>query len=176
MAQIHSSPPLLSALQPLMSYLYKPQIPPFPKWDGTPPKTPIFLAHITTHKAEAFYAGVHDWTCTTLASQQISVAISSDVLASLLSSISSMFLYDARFASYGIAMLSFLLTHPNPSSRGNLLLSISDLTRLNMQLDESSIDYMSRVRWISQRMQGITIKCIILFSPSPFLIMTATQV
>ena len=161
MAQIHSSPPLLSALQPLMSYLYKPQIPPFPKWDGTPPKTPIFLAQVTTYKAEAFYARVHDWTCTTPASRKLSVAIISHILASLPLSISSMLLNDARFTSDGITMLSLLITHLNPSSSKNLLLVISDLTRLNMQLGESSIDYMSRVRGISQRMQGITIERII---------------
>ena len=71
-----------------------------------------------------------------------------------------MFLNDTRFASYGIAMLSLLLTHLDPSSR-KIPLVISDLTHLEMQLVKSSIDYMLRVQVIPQRMQGITIKCII---------------
>ena len=69
-----------------------------------------------------------------------------------------MFLNDARFASDGIAILSLLLTHLNPYSREKLLLTISDLTCLEMRLGESSMDYMSRARGISQRMQGITIE------------------
>ena len=72
-----------------------------------------------------------------------------------------MFLNDARFASDGIAMLSSLLTHLNPSSNENLFLEISDLTRLEMRLGKSSIDYMLRVRGISQRTQGVTIDRII---------------
>ena len=38
---------------------------PFPKWDGTLPMTPLFLEQIENYKAEAFYAGVHNWTQTT---------------------------------------------------------------------------------------------------------------
>ena len=76
-----------------------------------------------------------------------------------------MFLNDARFASDGIAMLSLLLTLLNPYSSVNLLLAISYLTRLDMQLGESNINYMSRIQGISQRIQGITIERIIpLFS------------
>ena len=58
-------------------------------------------------------------------------------------------------------MLSSLLTHLNPSSNENLLLAISYLTRLEMRLGESSIDYMPRVRGIAHRMQGVTIDHII---------------
>ena len=58
-------------------------------------------------------------------------------------------------------MLSSLLTHLNLSSSKNLLLVISELTRLKMRLGELNINYMSRVRGISQRMQGITIEKII---------------
>ena len=62
----------------LLSYQFKPQRPPFPKWDGTLTTTPLLLAHIETYKAEAFYAGVHDWTQTTPTNRQLSVAISLD--------------------------------------------------------------------------------------------------
>ena len=165
MVQLNSRPSPQPSQPPSPSYQYKPQLPPFPKWDGTPSISPLFLAQISTYKAEAFYAGVHDWTCTTLASQQLSVAISSDMLALLLSSISSMFLNDVRFVSDGIAIISLLLAHLNPSSNENPPLAISDLTRLEMRLGESSINYMSRVQGISQRMQGVTIEHIIpLFS------------
>ena len=58
-------------------------------------------------------------------------------------------------------MIYHLLTHLNPSSRENLLIAISDLPRLDMGLVESSIDYMSRVRGISQCMHGITMDNII---------------
>ena len=68
-----------------------------------------------------------------------------------------------RFVSDSISNISHLLTHLNPSSRENILLSISDITRLYMRLGDSSIDYMSRVRGISQRMQGITMDRIIPF-------------
>ena len=121
--------------QPLV-YQFKPQSPPFPKWDGTQPKNPLVLAQIETHKAEAFYAGVHDWMQTTPTNGQLSVATSSDMLASLPSSISLMLLNDAIFASDGITMLLSLLTHLNPSSNENHLLAISDLTRLEMRLGE----------------------------------------
>ena len=62
-----------------------------------------------------------------------------------------MFLNDAGFTSDEIAMLSSLITHLNPSSNENLLLAITDLTPLEMRLGELSIDYMPRVRGISQR-------------------------
>ena len=62
-------------------------------------------------------------------------------------------------------MLSSFLTHLKPSSSENLLLAISDLTHLEMRLGKSSIDYMSRVQGISQRMHVITMERIIpLFS------------
>ena len=67
-----------------------------------------------------------------------------------------MFLNNARFASYRIVMLSHLLTHLNPSSRENLLLSISDITCLEMRIGKSSINFMLRVQGISQLMQDIT--------------------
>ena len=97
----------------------------------------------------------------TLTNIQISVTTSLDMLASLPSSISSMFLNDAGFASDGIAMLTSLITHLNPSSNENLLLEITDLTRLETRLVESSIDYMPRVRGIEKRMHGVKIDRII---------------
>ena len=93
--------------------------------------------------------------------RQISVAISSNMLASLPALISSMFLNDARFASDDITMMSSLITHPNPFSNENILLAITDLTHLEIRLGNSSIDYMSRVRGIAQHMHGVTIDRII---------------
>ena len=58
-------------------------------------------------------------------------------------------------------MLPLLITHLNPSSSENLLLAISDLTRLEMRLSKFIIDYMSRVRGISQRTKEINIEGII---------------
>ena len=113
------------------------------------------------YTSEAYYAGFHDWTCTTPASRKLSVAISSDMMALLLSSISSMFLNDVRFASDRIAIISLLFAQLNSSSVENLLLAISDLTCLEIRLGDSSIDYMSRVQWISQHMLGSTIEHII---------------
>ena len=82
-AQLNSRPsPHPPQPQPL-SYKFKPQRPPFPKWDVTPPMTPLFLAQIETYKAEAFYSRVHDWTQTTPTNRQLSVSISSDMLTSL---------------------------------------------------------------------------------------------
>ena len=43
----------------LLFYQFKPQRPPFPKWDGTLPTTLLFLAQIETYMAEAFYTVVH---------------------------------------------------------------------------------------------------------------------
>ena len=160
-AQLNYRPSPQPAHQPLSSYQFKPQRAPFPKWYGTPPTTPLFLSQIATYKDEAFYTRVHDWTRTTPTSRQLKIAISSDILDSLPSSISFMFLNDERSASDRIAMLSLLLTRLNPSSKKKLLLEISDLTRLNMRLSESSINYTLRVRGISQRMQGVTIDRII---------------
>ena len=51
-----------------------------------------------------------------------------------------MFLNNAIFASDGITMLSLLITHLNPSSNENLILTITDLTRLEMRFGESGID------------------------------------
>ena len=135
--------------------------PPFQKWYGTPPTTPLFLAQFLTYKSEAFYAGVHDWTHTTQSSKHFSILISADMLVSLPRSVSLVIFNDAIFASDSIVMISHLLTHLNPSSSENLLLYISDITRLDMVLGESSIDYMSRVQGISQHMQGITMDNII---------------
>ena len=58
-------------------------------------------------------------------------------------------------------MLSLFITHLNPSSNENLILAITYLTRLEMRLSESSIDYMLRTRGIAQRMHGVTIDRII---------------
>ena len=80
-----------------------------------------------------------------------------------------MFLNEARIASDRIAMLSSLITHLNPSSNKNLLLKISYVTRLEMRLGMSSIDYMLRVCNISQRIQDVTIDRIIrLFAIASF--------
>ena len=89
------------------------------------------------------------------------MAISSNILALLLSLISSMFFNEERFVSDSIAMFSSLLNHLNPSSIKNFLLAISDLTHPEMRLGKSSIDYMLRVRGISQLIQGITMERII---------------
>ena len=70
-------------------------VPPFPKWDGKLPTTPLLLAQIETYKAEAFYASIQDWTKTTQMTSQLRVSIRLDMLASLPASISSMFLNDA---------------------------------------------------------------------------------
>ena len=151
-AQLNSRPSHHPPQPQSLSYQVNPPRPPFPKCYGTPPTTTLFLAQIETYKAEAFYDGVHEWTQTKPTNRQLSVAISSDVLASLPSSISSMFLNDAIFVSDRITMLSSLLTRLNPSYNENLLLVISDLTRLEMRLGKSSIDYIPRVRGIAQRM------------------------
>ena len=58
-------------------------------------------------------------------------------------------------------MLSLLIAHLNPSYNEKLLLSITDTACLEMRVGESSIDYMSRVSGISQRMHGFTIDRII---------------
>ena len=58
-------------------------------------------------------------------------------------------------------MLSCLLTHLNPSSIENLLLTISDHTRLKMRSGKSIIKYVSRICSISQQMQGVTMDIII---------------
>ena len=60
--QLNYLPSPQPAQQLLLSYQFKTQRPPFPKWDGTPPTTPLFLFQIATYKAKAFYAGVHAWT------------------------------------------------------------------------------------------------------------------
>ena len=70
----------------------------------------------------------------------MSAAISANILVSLPQAVSSLFLNDIRFASDRIAMLSNLLTHLNPSSSENLLLTISDLTCLDMGLGELIIN------------------------------------
>ena len=144
-----------------ITYQFKPQRPPFPKWDGTLPTTPLFLAQTKTYKAEDFYASTHDWTKTTQTTRKLSVSISSDMLASIPSLISLMFQKNAIFSSDGITMMSSLITHLNPSSNENLLLAITDITCLEMRLGESRIDYMSRVCGIAQRMHRVTIERII---------------
>ena len=84
MAHMHERPSPPSAPQPPTSQQYKQQRPPpFQKWYGTPPTTPLFLAQFLTYKAEAFYSGVHDWTHTTQSSKHFSIVISADILVSL---------------------------------------------------------------------------------------------
>ena len=122
---------------------------------------PLFIEQIARYKAEVFYARFQDWTCTTLEIRKLSLAIISNMMALLPSYISLMFPNDTILASDGIAMIYLLLTHLNPSSIEKFPLSISDLTRLDMRLVESSIDYMLMVLGISKRMQGITMKSII---------------
>ena len=87
-AQLNSRPSPHPPQPQSLSYQFKRQSPPFLKWDGELPTTPLFLAQIETYKAEAFYSGVHDWTQTTPTNRQLSVAISSDMLALLPSLIS----------------------------------------------------------------------------------------
>ena len=83
MAHMHSHPSLPSTPQPTPYQPYKPHLTPFPKWDGTPPITPLLLAQFATYKAADFYAGVHDWTQTTPARRHLSIAISADMLVLL---------------------------------------------------------------------------------------------
>ena len=112
-----------------------------------------------------FYSGVQDWAKIFPASKHLSVTFGADILASLPQEVLSMFLNDIIFASNGIAILSHLLTHLNPSSSENLLLDIYDLTCLDMGLGKSRINYMLCVRIISQHMQGVLMEKIIpLFS------------
>ena len=160
-AQLNSRPSPQPAQQPLPLYQFKPHFPPSPKWYGTPPTSPLFFSQIATYKSEAFYAGVLNWTHTTLTNQQLIFAISSDMPALLPLSISSMLLNDKQFASDGITMISLLLNHINHSSNENFLLGILYLTRPEMRLGESSIAYMSRVRGISKKMLVVTIYRII---------------
>ena len=100
-------------------------------------------------------------TKTTPAEKDLSAAISADIMVSLPRVVSSMFLNNKTFDSDRIAMLSHLLSHINPLSSKNLRLAISDLTRLKMGLGETSIDYMSCVCGISQRLRGLLMEKII---------------
>ena len=136
----------------------KPIAPPFPKWYGMPTTKPLFLTQVVTYKFEEYYAGVQDLNQTMSATKHMSVSISADMLPSLPHAVSSMFLNNARFASGGISVLSFLITHPNSSSRKNILLAISYLTFLEMEVGESSIDFMPRVRDVSQRLKGLSME------------------
>ena len=83
------------------------------------------------------------------------------MLLSLPWSPSSMFLNNDRFSFDRIAMILHIITQLNPSSSENFLLTINYLNHLEMSLGESSLEYMSRVRGVSQRLQGILIDWII---------------
>ena len=72
-----------------------------------------------------------------------------------------MFLNNTRFSSNRIANIYHLLTELNPSSSENLLIFISDITRLNMVLDKKRIDYMIRGRSVSQLLGGVSMEKII---------------
>ena len=97
--------------------------------------------------------------------KHLSVTISAEMLSYLPHTVSSIFLNDARFASDRIAMLLSLLAHLNLSSRKNILLAISYLTRLEMGAGESSIYFISRIRVVSQCLKGVpTEQIITLFS------------
>ena len=76
---------------------------------------PIFVAQVTTYKSEYFYSGVRYWMRKIQANKHLRVAISASMLSFLPWSVSSMFLNNTIFASDGIAMISYLLTHLNPS-------------------------------------------------------------
>ena len=104
-----------------------------------------------------------DWTKQIMADKHLIVIIIADMLAPLPCAVYSMLKKDTRFTSNGIAMLSHLLTHLNPSSSKNFLLAISDLTRLNMGLDETDINYMSGVRGVSQYLRVVLVEKIIPF-------------
>ena len=69
-----------------------------------------------------------------------------------------MLLNDIIFASDGIAIISHLLTHLNPSYSENLVLAISDITCLEMKSDKANIEYMSRVCGIPQGMRGVLVE------------------
>ena len=82
-------------------------------------------------------------------------------MASLPHTVSPMFLNDTRFTSDGISMLLHLLTHLNPLYSEKLLLAISEITCLEIGLGVTSINYMSRVRGVSQRLRGFLMEKII---------------
>ena len=103
---------------------------PLPKWYGTPLSKPMFLAQVENYKSKAYYSSVSEWSRTTLSTINFSVYISADMLSYLPRSLSSMFLNYTRFSSNSIAMLSHILSHLNPSSSDNLLLTINDLNYL----------------------------------------------
>ena len=153
--EIRPSPPLVQPTPIPLTCKY--QSSPFPKWDGTPPTTPLFLTQVVTYKSEAFYWGVNNWTRTIQANKRLRVVISANMVASLLQAVFPMFLNDIIFASDRISMLSCLLTHLNPYSSVSFLLAISYTTCLEMRLGDTSIEYMSRIRGISQRIQGVLV-------------------
>ena len=51
--------------------------------------------------------------------------------------------------------------HLNPSSINNLILAISDLNHLDMSLNDTSIDYMSRIRVVSHKLQCVSVDKVI---------------
>ena len=53
--------------------------PPFLKWYGTPTPKLLLMAQVDSYKAEAYYAGIPDWSQTTSTTKQLSVTISADM-------------------------------------------------------------------------------------------------
>ena len=77
------------------------------------------------------------------------------MMASVPHTVSPMLMNGIIFTFDGIAMISQLLTHLNPSSSENPLLAISYLTRPEIGLGEASIDYMYRVWGISKLLRRV---------------------
>ena len=119
------------------------QHPPFPKFYGIPTTKALFLSIVDHYKSKAYYANIADWSQTTSTSKHLSAAISAYMLSAFPQALSYMFLNYARFSSYRILMMLYLIYHLNPSSSENLLLAINYLNQLDRPLGDSSIDYIS---------------------------------
>ena len=100
-----------------MSYQIKTSEPPLYKMGRNTTNKPPITCPDSDVQGRGLLRRVHDWTRTTPAIWKIRVAISSNILALLLSSISLIFLNYAIFASERISTLYTFLSHLKPSPR-----------------------------------------------------------
>ena len=123
--------------------------PPFPKLDSTPPTTPLLISQIESFKSEAYYSVVHNWTRTSPASRQLSVAIRSNIFASLPSSVSSMFLNESRSVSDRIAMIFCFSLTSTPFPEKTFCSQFQTSLALRCDLASRALIFFLMVRGIS---------------------------
>ena len=124
----------------------------FPTYSGKRNDVPLFLARLTTYKADPFYKRVFDWSTTHPGFEEQSRVLRSDVLEHIPPSEQSLFVNDSRYDHDGFAMLQRLVSKLDPNTPESIMLTVLELIKLEQGASEDGAAFLSRLKGIENRL------------------------